>query len=147
MSRYSIIMRLGFSLLLSLYIIVGNILEVNQGLVINVKYICYYIICVLVCYFVLFYLEHLGTNKSICKINLNKIKFYHFIIIQMFIWLIFFIGIYPGYFNYDAPGQWLEFNNNSLTEHHPVVHPVLIGICLTLGIIWGWRACWANTND
>ena len=50
-------------------------------------------------------------------------------------WLIQLIGIYPGFFNYDADEQWTMYANSVVTAHHPVLHTYLVGKCLHLSYL------------
>lgn len=47
-------------------------------------------------------------------------------------WLIQLLGVYPGFFNYDATNQWEMYAYSQVTAHHPVLHTYLIGKCLHL---------------
>jgi len=42
-------------------------------------------------------------------------------------WIPSVLGLYPGYFEYDAVDQWLMVANHSVTTHHPVLHTLLLG--------------------
>ncbi|MBQ7973064.1 MAG: hypothetical protein IJ291_06390 [Lachnospiraceae bacterium] len=46
------------------------------------------------------------------------------------IWFIQLVGVYPGYFNYDATGQWEMYAMDQVTAHHPVLHTILLGVIL-----------------
>lgn len=48
------------------------------------------------------------------------------------LWFIQLLGLYPGYFNYDADNQWDMFRNMQVTAHHPVVHTYLVGGLVSL---------------
>lgn len=45
-------------------------------------------------------------------------------------WGIQLLGVYPGFFNYDAPGQWEMYALGEVTAHHPVIHTLLISKCI-----------------
>ena len=45
-------------------------------------------------------------------------------------WLVQLLGVYPGFFNYDADRQWLMYANSEVTAHHPVLHTYLVGWCI-----------------
>lgn len=47
-------------------------------------------------------------------------------------WIIQLLGVYPGFFNYDAPGQWEMYAIGQVTAHHPVIHTLLISKCMHL---------------
>ncbi|MBQ9142400.1 MAG: hypothetical protein IJX63_11520 [Lachnospiraceae bacterium] len=42
-------------------------------------------------------------------------------------WMPSFLGVYPGWFNYDAPWQLSMYGNDAITAHHPVLHTVIMG--------------------
>lgn len=42
-------------------------------------------------------------------------------------WMPSFLGVYPGWFNYDAPWQLSMYNGDAITAHHPVLHTVVMG--------------------
>lgn len=48
-------------------------------------------------------------------------------------WLPVWLSIFPGAFSYDAPMQWQQFRSGAITAHHPVLHTLLLGICLEGG--------------
>ena len=45
-------------------------------------------------------------------------------------WLPALLGVYPGWFNYDAPWQWAMFVDGKISAHHPVLHTVILGSIL-----------------
>ncbi len=71
------------------------------------------------------------------RINLQKAKtlsskkiilFYGIVVTVILIfWFPQLLGVYPGYFNYDADGQWFMYYLNSVTAHHPVIHTMVLG--------------------
>lgn len=42
-------------------------------------------------------------------------------------WMPSFLGVYPGWFNYDAPWQLSMYIGNEISAHHPVLHTVIMG--------------------
>lgn len=42
-------------------------------------------------------------------------------------WMPSFLGVYPGWFNYDAPWQLSMYASNQISAHHPVLHTVIMG--------------------
>lgn len=42
-------------------------------------------------------------------------------------WMPSFLGVYPGWFNYDAPWQLSMYQSGAITSHHPVLHTVVMG--------------------
>lgn len=55
-----------------------------------------------------------------------------FIMILLF-WLPSYLSVYPGLFNYDAPGQLISYLEGVMTEHHPVLHTYLLGKVFCMG--------------
>ncbi len=45
-------------------------------------------------------------------------------------WMPSFLGVYPGWFNYDAPWQLAMYESNAISAHHPVLHTVIMGSIL-----------------
>ena len=71
-----------------------------------------------------FEIESGKTGKGI--LTDNKILLICFAVIFA-IWFIQLLGLYPGYFNYDADNQWEMYRNAQVTAHHPVLHTYLVG--------------------
>ncbi len=42
-------------------------------------------------------------------------------------WMPSFLGVYPGWFNYDAPWQLSMYIGREVSAHHPVLHTILMG--------------------
>lgn len=42
-------------------------------------------------------------------------------------WMPSFLGVYPGWFNYDAPWQLSMYIGREVSAHHPVLHTLLMG--------------------
>lgn len=59
------------------------------------------------------------------KQKLVRILFYSGVI---FIgWIPSFLGVYPGWFNYDGPWQLSMWKTQEISSHHPVLHTVVMG--------------------
>jgi len=81
-----------------------------------------------------------GALFGISKINLKKNKktgtikdFWLTALLIFVIWSPQLIGVYPGFFNYDADVQWLMYINYDITAHHPPLHTWLLGTIISLG--------------
>lgn len=75
-----------------------------------------------------------GTEMTVKKRKLIILCSVTFMLVS---WLIQLIGVYPGFFNYDAPQQWLMYAESAVTAHHPVIHTYLVGLCLHLSfLVW-----------
>lgn len=42
-------------------------------------------------------------------------------------WMPSFLGVYPGWFHYDAPWQLSMYLGEEISAHHPVLHTILLG--------------------
>lgn len=47
--------------------------------------------------------------------------------ILFLLWMPQLLGVYPGYFNFDAPFQWAMYEAGEITAHHPPIHTWLMG--------------------
>ncbi|MBQ7926209.1 MAG: hypothetical protein IJ335_07935 [Lachnospiraceae bacterium] len=43
------------------------------------------------------------------------------------LWMPQLLGVYPGYFNFDAPFQWAMYEAGEITAHHPPLHTLFMG--------------------
>lgn len=67
------------------------------------------------------------------RIEKFSLPFWARMIVLLLMWLPVFLSIFPGAFAYDAPTEWEQFVSGQITTHHPVLHTLLIGICLEGG--------------
>ena len=58
---------------------------------------------------------------------LFRFRFLFSFILLSIIYLIQFLGLYPGIFAFDARSQYLSYLNNNMSEFHPILHTVLLG--------------------
>lgn len=54
-------------------------------------------------------------------------------LVLLVMWSPVFLSIFPGAFAFDAPTQWEQFRDGTITSHHPVLHTLLIGSFLEGG--------------
>ena len=121
-----------------------------------------FIVLFIVFYFILNKLFYFLDKKKIIKININKIKktkFYHlfdkktFLFSLIFIiicWLPYIISFYPAILSPDPsfqikqyfgiPNKYSTYNimldpSMTITNHHPVIHTLLLGSCVKIGTI------------
>ena len=67
--------------------------------------------------------------------KLSPLKFYFLTAIALYVvWAIWALGVYPGFFCYDSTWQWFMYDAGEITEHHPVLHTLMIGWFLRLGL-------------
>ena len=48
------------------------------------------------------------------------------------VYLVIFLGVYPGLFAFDAPTQYISYVNHNMTEHHPLLHTLILGTIIKL---------------
>lgn len=64
------------------------------------------------------------TQKSEREVR----RFFVLVFLSMsFIWALWYLSDYPGYYAYDAPWQWQMYADQAITEHHPVLHTLVLG--------------------
>ena len=98
-----------------------------------------------------FKLETMGKLKGILKF-IDEKPFLSSIIIMITFWLVYIIAFYPVILSPDPSFQIRQFynvdtkyaegvikldENVNLTNHHPVVHTLLLGGCINLGRLFG----------
>ena len=50
------------------------------------------------------------------------------------IWLVAYLGAFPGHYGYDAIYQLIGYNAGAMTDQHPLLHNLYLGFCIsTLG--------------
>lgn len=57
-------------------------------------------------------------------------------LVLLLLWLPAYLAIFPGAFAYDSPTQWEQFSSGQITTHHPVIHTLLLGVCLDTSYQW-----------
>lgn len=55
------------------------------------------------------------------------------VLLLLLMWLPAYLAIFPGAYAYDAPTQWEQFSTGNITTHHPVLHTVMLGLCMKSG--------------
>ncbi len=96
-----------------------------------VLFLCIIIVNVLM--YLLFTCLDNRSNKDNLRRTEVVAKKYHVFIYAGIIfagWIPALLGVYPGWFNYDAPWQWAMFVDQKITAHHPVLHTVILGSIL-----------------
>lgn len=110
-------------------------LEMNQNVSFASGYTYLAIVVLAVFYTIAIMLLYKLTDKIKMPLgNGNRLKTSQIYIISaailFVIWFIQLLGVYPGYFNYDATGQWEMYDMEEVTAHHPVLHTLLLGVIL-----------------
>lgn len=123
------------SILISLMCATGSSVKRYNSLVFDskfiIEFICLFILCfsAVSIFFVLFdYAPEITSQK--------KIKPAFVFLIALFslgiIYFIQFLGLYPGLFVFDAPTQCISYFNHNMSEHHPLLHTLLLGIIMDI---------------
>lgn len=74
-------------------------------------------------------IDRADNRRQNCKLSIKLFSIVCFIFLYV-CWGIQLLGVYPGFFNYDAPGQWEMYTLNKITAHHPVLHTLMISKCI-----------------
>ncbi len=105
------------------------------------SFVGYFVVIYLLCYFIfrnLHFLNNETSNKfveSIKKIS-NK-KFFVLTFILIFVaYIPYFLNYYPGVLSFDSVYQIQQgIGINELTTHHPLLHTMIIKVCIKLGLM------------
>ena len=129
-------------LIYSFIFVVGYYVEKKGGLLIDtfsfwLEFLAGILIFSLISYVVMNLELQTSGSHDIPDKDSRAIKRFSIIIFAslFIIYAIWLLGVYPGYFAYDAPTQWEMFQKHEITGHHPVIHTLIIGWCLRLGEI------------
>lgn len=71
-------------------------------------------------------LELLSRTKKIVADKRSMILFGALI---MIVWLFVWMALFPGLAIYDGPSQLAQFNNGTISQHHPYIHSAFLGMC------------------
>ena len=104
------------------------------------SFIGYMVIIYLGCYFLFDKIKNvkLGEIKTLKKLEkLNNIKVFSIFFILLFIaYLPYFLNFYPGIMSFDSIFQIHQsIGIEKFTAHHPVLHTLIIKLCIKLGLI------------
>lgn len=102
----------------------GNVIFSFQKFYLELIFLTFVVGTVLL---VVYYFIPIIKNRDSSK-QISQKRFYVIIGLVLFAaWLPQALGVYPGFFNYDAPGQWSMYTSGEITAHHPVLHTVFMG--------------------
>ncbi|MBE6465172.1 MAG: hypothetical protein E7003_07620, partial [Eggerthellaceae bacterium] len=48
-------------------------------------------------------------------------------------WFVILLAGFPGFSNYDGISQWNQFTSGEITDHHPVVHTIILSAIISVG--------------
>ncbi len=118
------------SLLLSFFSFTGQQIEetgtITPGFLDIISFFGYLIIYFVIVYSSFYLFETIGFKEK--RINLNDygIYFISFGILSV-IYFILLLGVFPGIFAFDSNTQFLMYEYKKISEHHPVIHTLLLG--------------------
>ena len=78
--------------------------------------------------------NHVSVIKSNYEISRKKAFGISFTVL-LILYLIWFLGVYPGIFAFDVQEQYMRYSLGMISEHHPVLHTVIVGFLLRTFII------------
>lgn len=128
-----------FSILYTLFLIIGTQLEINSDIAWNFKTLITLVFCfipIYICFKYLFnFINKLIIKKSKKEKQIKHIKLFVFGVIFLGN-LITFLALYPGVYGYDAGFEILEFmdNNVQLTSHFSIIYSFFISSCVSFGV-------------
>lgn len=76
----------------------------------------------------------LKTDKNILN---RQYSFLFLFCIFLIAWIPMLLIFWPGIFTYDAAMQISQIMNNSITEHHPMIHTLLLSFIVLVGKLTG----------
>ena len=151
-----------YSILITMFMIIGTSFILTSDFKTIIKYPIIFIISSIILFKIILeivlYLFNKLDNKKIKKDNLKESKFnklfeektflFSFIFIIL-CWLIYLIAFYPGILSPDPSYQILQYfnidnkysyysilidKNVIITNHHPVIHTLMLGFLTNIGI-------------
>jgi hypothetical protein len=79
-------------------------------------------------------LSNFTTPPEPAPLKLIKRRWFWLTVLALLVcWLPFWLGLWPGIFNYDAQYQYELLNYSSLDTHHPLLHTLLLNAAICLG--------------
>ncbi len=68
------------------------------------------------------------SENPICRIIFLKL-----LLLFIVVWFPILLIFWPGIFSYDTPMQFYELATNQITNHHPIIHSLLMNIVIIIG--------------
>ena len=122
------------------YLDLSGILESNITLIKSIiKWFGYAILLYGVISNIYLFLDKKEYSKGKCKwFTNNKRTFFLTWGIIFIAWTPYFLNYFPGIVSMDSMSQIMQsLNMKNLSNHHPILHTVFIGICMNIGKISG----------
>ena len=122
-------------MILSFCLTVGFCLETWGTAFVGIGAVCVYILLSVlfggIVYVLYAYLER-QNNKTPCEDRVytckqKAVRIFGYSVAVFCGWMPSFLGVYPGWFTYDAPWQLSMYIDGNITTHHPVLHTVWMG--------------------
>lgn len=119
---------------------IGKYIKQDGGLRFSVSLVLFCIFCVFVATIItagIFIVLDKSKRRTYKRVS-DYIKTKQMYCVLMFCLIVLFLipsylSVYPGLFNYDAPGQLVSYLEGTMTEHHPVLHTYLLGKVFCMG--------------
>lgn len=141
-----------WSSIISFCYVGGKMLDLNDSInfyekTFYLKWLVAFVPTTILVYGIFFLLNLLKEKKIFIEKQSDKIEkgklllFIGGIIFLLICWIPTWLSLYPGAFAYDAYDEWQQIKNNVITEHHPVLHVLLVG-----GLLEGMYELTGNYN-
>lgn len=94
-----------------------------------------WIVCCILFYFLFSFLEKQSTAETKSSVKMHKHLWLISSALLLVIYVVYLIGCYPGFFNYDVGSQLPQFMYEEIpyTAHHPLLHTLILGGIVTFG--------------
>ncbi len=76
----------------------------------------------------------LGERKKETLLGRVTSSFWAVFLLLMLCWTPVWLAFWPGTFMYDASTQFYTYMDGMFSTHHPLLHTLLLGLCMTKGI-------------
>ena len=141
-----------WSSIISFCYVGGKMLDLNDSIdfydkTFYLKWLAAFVPTTILVYGIFFILNLLKEKKIFIEKRSDKIEkgkillFIGGIVFLLICWLPTWLSLYPGAFAYDAYDEWQQIKNSVITEHHPVLHVLLVG-----GLVEGMYGVTGNYN-
>lgn len=141
-----------WSSIISFCYVGGKMLDLNDSIdfydkTFYLKWLAAFVPTTILVYGIFFILNLLKEKKLFIEKRSDKIEkgkillFIGGIVFLLICWLPTWLSLYPGAFAYDAYDEWQQIKNSVITEHHPVLHVLLVG-----GLVEGMYGVTGNYN-
>lgn len=102
-----------------------------------VKFAALWAVSTVICVILYDLISRMGTKGCSGRRSKHKIsprmRFTGIFLLLLICWFPILLSYYPGIFAYDASAQLEQFLNHSFSNHHPLLHTLLLGSLFSLG--------------